>query len=185
MTAVTICSDFEAQEYKICHCFHFFPISHEVIGPNAIIIVFLMLSFKPAFSLSSFTFFKRFFVCAVLSAFSRVWLFKTIWTVANRLLCPWDSPGKNTGVHCMPSSKGSSWPRHQTCFSYISCIGRHVHCNWRHLASPRVSLVLLYFLPLKWYHLHVWCCWYFSWQSWFQPVIHPAWHFAWCALHIS
>ena len=25
MAAVTICSDFEAQESKICHCFHFFP----------------------------------------------------------------------------------------------------------------------------------------------------------------
>ena len=23
-----------------------------------------------------------------------------------RLLCPWDSPGKNTGVGCMPSSRG-------------------------------------------------------------------------------
>jgi len=25
MAAVTICSDFGAQEKKICHCFHFFP----------------------------------------------------------------------------------------------------------------------------------------------------------------
>ena len=24
----------------------------------------------------------------------------TLWTVAARLLCPWDSPGKNTGVSC-------------------------------------------------------------------------------------
>ena len=24
----------------------------------------------------------------------------TAWTVATRLLHPWDSPGKNTGVHC-------------------------------------------------------------------------------------
>ena len=28
----------------------------------------------------------------------RVWLFTTPWTA--RLLCPWDSPGKNTGVSC-------------------------------------------------------------------------------------
>ena len=27
-----------------------------------------------------------------------VWLFATPWSVAHRLLCPWDSPGKNTGV---------------------------------------------------------------------------------------
>ena len=25
MAAVTICSDFGAQENKVCHCFHFFP----------------------------------------------------------------------------------------------------------------------------------------------------------------
>ena len=25
MAAVTICSDFEAQENKVCHCFHYFP----------------------------------------------------------------------------------------------------------------------------------------------------------------
>ena len=28
--------------------------------------------------------------------------------------------------------------------------------------SSRVSLVPLHFLPLKWYHLHIWGCWYFS-----------------------
>ena len=31
---------------------------------------------------------------------SRVRLFVTPWTVAPRLLCPWGSPGKNTGVGC-------------------------------------------------------------------------------------
>ena len=31
---------------------------------------------------------------------SRVWLFATPWTAATRLLCPWDSPGKSTGVGC-------------------------------------------------------------------------------------
>ena len=36
-------------------------IFHEVMGPDAMILVFWMLSFKPAFSLSSFTFIKRFF----------------------------------------------------------------------------------------------------------------------------
>ena len=39
-------------------------------------------------------------VCAcVLSHFSHVQLFSTPWT-SPRLLCPWDSPGKNTGVGC-------------------------------------------------------------------------------------
>ena len=37
----------------------------------------------------------------LLSCFSHVWLFATLWTVQPaRLLCPWDSPGKNTGVGC-------------------------------------------------------------------------------------
>ena len=36
-------------------------ICHEVMGPDAMILIFWMLSFKPAFSLSSFTFIKRLF----------------------------------------------------------------------------------------------------------------------------
>ena len=36
-------------------------ICHEVMGPDAMILVFWMLSFKPAFSLSIFTFMKRLF----------------------------------------------------------------------------------------------------------------------------
>ena len=35
------------------------PICHEVIGPDAMILVFCMLSFKPTISLYSFTFTKR------------------------------------------------------------------------------------------------------------------------------
>ena len=31
---------------------------------------------------------------------SRVQIFATPWTVATRLLCPWDFPGKSTGVGC-------------------------------------------------------------------------------------
>ena len=40
--------------------------------------------------------------------------------------------------------------------------------------SSRGFLAPLYFLPLEWYHLHIWGCWYFSQQSWFQFVSHPA-----------
>ena len=36
----------------------------------------------------------------VLSHFSHVRLCVTIRTVAHQALCPWDSPGKNTGVGC-------------------------------------------------------------------------------------
>ena len=34
------------------------------------------------------------------SRFSLVQLYATLWTVPARFLCPWDSPGKNTGVNC-------------------------------------------------------------------------------------
>ena len=80
-------------------------ICHEVMQPDAMIFIFWMLSFKPAFLLSSFTFIKR---------------------LLN--------------------------------FSLPPAIG--------------------------WCHLHFWGYWYFSWESWFQLVIHPNWHFTWCILQI-
>ena len=43
-------------------------ICHEVMGSDFMILVFWMLSFKPAFSLSSFTFIKRLFKSSSLSA---------------------------------------------------------------------------------------------------------------------
>ena len=69
MAAVIINSDFGAQENKICHCFHFSPsIRHEGNGTGCHDLSFWMLSFKPAFSLSSFTFIKRLFSSSSLSA---------------------------------------------------------------------------------------------------------------------
>ena len=58
MAAVTICSDLGAQKRKFTS-FHCFSIFHEATRADAMILVFWMLSFKPTFSLSSFTFFKR------------------------------------------------------------------------------------------------------------------------------
>ena len=108
MAAVTICCDSAAQENELWHCFHILQsICHEVMGPDAIIFVFWMLTFKPVFS----------------------------------------SP-------LSPSSRG--------------------------------SLVPLHFLPLMWSYQHIWGCWYFfSWQSWFQLVLHPAQRFSWCTLYRS
>ena len=60
---------FWSPKNKVCHCFHCFPtIWHEVLGPDAMILVFWMLSFKPTFSLSSFTFIKGLFSSFSLSA---------------------------------------------------------------------------------------------------------------------
>ena len=43
-------------------------ISHEVMGPDAMIFIFWMLSFKSSFALSIFTYIKRFFSSSSLSA---------------------------------------------------------------------------------------------------------------------
>ena len=68
MAAVTIYSDFGAQKIKSV-TFHCFPIYlHEVMGPDAMIFVFWMLSFKPAFLFSSFTYMKRLFNYSSFSA---------------------------------------------------------------------------------------------------------------------
>ena len=42
-----------------------------------------------------------------------------------RLLCPWDSPGKNIGLGCHALLQGI-FPTQGLNLSYISCIGRHV-----------------------------------------------------------
>ena len=69
MAAVTICSDFGAYENKVHQRFHFSPIYSPWSGEaRCHDLSFLMLSFKPGFSLSFFTFIKRLFSCCSLSA---------------------------------------------------------------------------------------------------------------------
>ena len=62
-------------------------ICHEVMGPNAMILVFCMLSFKPDFSLISFTFIKRLFnsssfpaIRALLSEYLHMYNCAVVWT---------------------------------------------------------------------------------------------------------
>ena len=56
MATITICSDFGAQENKVCHCFHCFPIYLPwSAGTVCHDLSFLNVEFKQAFSLSSFT----------------------------------------------------------------------------------------------------------------------------------
>ena len=62
MAAVTICSDFGAQKINSVTLSTVSPSTcYEVMGPDAMILVFWMLSFKPIFKISSFTFIKRLF----------------------------------------------------------------------------------------------------------------------------
>ena len=69
MAEVNIHSDFGAHKNKVCHCFHCIPIYFpwsDWSGCHDL--SFWMLSFKPAFSLSSFTFIMRLFSSSSLSA---------------------------------------------------------------------------------------------------------------------
>ena len=97
---------FGAQENKICHCFHFSPIylpwSDGTRWNN--ILVFWMLSFKLAFSLSFFTFIKRLFsssslsaIRVVIPAYLRLLIF-----LLTRLIPARDSPSP---VFCMMHSE--------------------------------------------------------------------------------
>ena len=82
IAAITICSDFGAQENKICHCFPFSPyIFHKVIGPchefsflnvefQAHFFTFLLTLNKQLFSSSSLTAIRE-----VLSAYLRLLIF--------------------------------------------------------------------------------------------------------------
>ena len=54
----------------------------------------------------------------MLSCFSHVWLFVAYGLKPARPLCPWDSPGKNTGVDCH-FLRGSSLSRNPTCVFYV------------------------------------------------------------------
>ena len=85
MAAVTICNDCGAPQNNISHCFHCFPIYLPwVMRPDDMILVFWMLSFKPTFSLSSFTFIKRLFssLLSAISAVSSVYLRLLIFLLA-------------------------------------------------------------------------------------------------------
>ena len=84
----------------VCYCFHRFPICHEVMGLNVIIFVFWLLSFKPVFSLSSFTFIKRLFSSPSLSSIrvvSRAYLRLLIFLPAVLILA-WRNVGLYTKI---------------------------------------------------------------------------------------
>ena len=69
MAPVTIRSDFRAQEEETVTTFTFsLSICQEVMGPDAMILVFFIFSLKLAHSLSHFTLIKRLFNSSLLSA---------------------------------------------------------------------------------------------------------------------
>ena len=71
-----------------------------------------------------------------LSSFIHVWLFATLWTVAARLLCPWDSPGKSIRVVCHAVLRGSSWPQWSNLSLLYLLHWQVVPYHQHHLVSP-------------------------------------------------
>ena len=172
MAAVPIYRDFEIQENKTCHCFHFFPFYlpwsngtgfHDLSFFQCWDLSQLFHSHWPSSRGSSvplcFLPLER-FLCLVAQSFPTLCNPKAV--ACQAPLSLWILQARILQWVVMPSSRGSS--------------------------KPRSRALQADFLPtetLEWYHLHIWGCWYFSWQSWFQRVIHPAWHFEWCTLHRS
>ena len=64
MAAVTVCSDFETPQNKVCHCFHCFPVYLVSIYETRC----HDLSFKPTFHSPLFTFIMQLFSSSSLSA---------------------------------------------------------------------------------------------------------------------
>ena len=71
-------------------------------------------------------------VC-VLSHFSCVWLFATLWTVATSSSDSGISQARMLGWVAISFSRESSWPRDGT---HVSCIGRWAFYPLSHLGSP-------------------------------------------------
>ena len=65
-----------------------------------------------------------------------------------RLLCPQDSPGKNTEWVAISSSRGSSWPRDQT---HISCVSLYWQADFllpSHQGNPLMCEANIWIQPL-------------------------------------
>ena len=82
--------------------------------------------------------------CAVLSRFSHVWLFVTLWTVAHQT--PLSTRIFQVRILkwvAMASSRGSSRPRDWTCSTYVSCTGRQVLYHYQSVSSVTQSCLTL------------------------------------------
>ena len=145
-------------------------ICHEVMGLDAMILVFWMLSFKPTLSHSSFTLIKRLFSSSSVQS-SR--------SVVPNSSDPMDCSTPGLPVHHqLPEFT-------QIHVHWVGAAIQPSHPLWAP-SPPAFNLSQpLHLPPIECYHLHIWGYWYFSWQSWFQLVLHPVWHFSWCTLHIS
>ena len=76
----------------------------------------------------------------VLSHFSRVRRFSTLWTVTYQASLSAGFSDTFTAAGCIPSSRGPSQPRDRTCISYVSSVGRWGLYHQHRLGSPTVAV---------------------------------------------
>ena len=103
---------------------------------------------------------------------SHIRLFPTPWPAAPksamppaRLLCPWDSPGKNAGMGCYFPLRGPSQPRDWTCISYVFCLSKQIlrHCatlealTWAQSTPNFYSMFLQSLFIVLLYLIWQWC----------------------------
>ena len=90
------------------------------------------------------------YVCVcVLSCFSRVQLFATLWTAAHQAPLPWGPPDENTGVGCHALLQGI-FPI-QRSNSHLLCLLNRQVCSLP-LEPPGKPMSYVYFLPgLPWW----------------------------------
>ena len=151
MAAVTICSDFGAQKNRVCHSFPIYlPWSDGTRCPD---LYFLSVEFfKPALSLSSFTFIKRLFRSSLLSAIrmvSSAYLRLLIFLL--EILIP--ACASSSLAFCMMYSAyklnkhGDNIQPWHTPFPVVWVDVPHLcFCNTQHFSSPSTHLILLWFL---------------------------------------
>ena len=129
MAAVTIRSDFRAPDRKSVTTSTFSPsVCHEVMGPDAMILVFLIFSFKPTLSLSSFTLIKRLF------SFSSLYAIRVLWSAYLRLLMfllPIIIPACNSSslaflMMCSPYRLNKQGDSRQPCHTPFSILNQSV-----------------------------------------------------------
>ena len=67
-----------------------------------------------------------------------------------RFLCPWNSPGKNTGVGCHALLQGILLTQGSNQCSYVSCIGRQVLYHQCHQESPyAIGIIITLILQMR------------------------------------
>ena len=81
-------------------------------------------------------------VC-MLRCLSQVHLFATLWTVApTKLLCPWDSPGKNTGLGGQALSQGI-FPTQKSNLKFLHLLHcRQILHQLSHQRSPKYLMII-------------------------------------------